>query len=353
MINMKRSNTLGSAILLIVLPFLILTSCNGKKESRPSAADSAAMAAKLVETTIVKTDTLTEVLSFTATVRAEVTNNITPQMGNRIVRLTAEVGDRVGRGQVLAELDRSQLTQAKVQLENTRTNFQRMDELYKIGGIAKQQWDALKTQLDVAETTYNNLLENTVLRSPISGVITARNYDSGDMASPTKPIYVVEQITPVKLRIDVSEQYFSRLKKGMPATITVDALQGQTFEGKISLVYPAVDASTHTIGVEIQIANRDQQLRPGMYARVNLDFGHKSAVMVEDLAVVKQVGSGEFFVFVVENGKAVRRMVKVGARQNDSYEIIEGLNVGETVVTAGMNNLMDGQSVRIKEQSKL
>ena len=123
---MKRSNTLGSAILLIVLPFLILTSCNGKKESRPSAADSAAMAAKLVETTI-------------ATVRAEVTNNITPQMGNRIVRLTAEVGDRVGRGQVLAELDRSQLTQAKVQLENTRTNFQRMDELYKIGGIAKQQ----------------------------------------------------------------------------------------------------------------------------------------------------------------------------------------------------------------------
>ena len=116
MINMKRSNTLGSAILLIVLPFLILTSCNGKKESRPSAADSAAMAAKLVETTIVKTDTLNEVLSFTATVRAEVTNNITPQMGNRIVRLTAEVGDRVGRGQVLAELDRSQLTQAKVQL---------------------------------------------------------------------------------------------------------------------------------------------------------------------------------------------------------------------------------------------
>lgn len=353
MINMKRSKTLGRAILLIILPFLTLTGCNGKKESRPSAADSASMAAKLVETTIVKTDTLNEILSFTATVRAEVTNNITPQMGNRIVRLTAEVGDRVGRGQVLAELDRSQLTQAKVQLENTRTNFQRMDELYKIGGIAKQQWDALKTQLDVAETTYNNLLENTVLRSPISGVITARNYDSGDMASPTRPIYVVEQIAPVKLRIDVSEQYFSRLKKGMPATITVDALQGQIFEGKISLVYPAVDASTHTIGVEIQIANRDQQLRPGMYARVNLDFGQKSAIMVEDLAVVKQVGSGEFYVFVVEKGKAVRRMVKVGARQNVSYEIIEGLNVGETVVTAGMNNLMDGQSVRIKEQSKL
>ncbi len=307
------------------------------------------MAARLVETTVVKLDTLNETITYTATVQAEVTNNITPQVGNRIVRLAAEVGDRVGRGQVLAELDRTQLTQAKVQLENTRTNFNRMDELYKIGGISKQQWDALKMQLDVAESAYNNLLENTILRSPISGVVTARNYDKGDMASPALPIYVVEQIAPVKLLINVSEQYLTRLRKGMSATVSVDALHEQSFEGKIALIYPAVDPTTHTVSVEVQIANREQLMRPGMYAKATLNFGSKQAIMVSDLAVVKQVGSGEFYVFVVENGKAVRRVVTLGVQQGNNYEILQGLNVGDVVVTAGMNNLTDGQAVRIKE----
>ncbi len=346
---MKRTNILSGVVALSFLSLIALTGCGGKNKNQTSAADSAAMAARLVETTVVKLDTLNETITYTATVQAEVTNNITPQVGNRIVRLAAEVGDRVGRGQVLAELDRTQLTQAKVQLENTRTNFNRMDELYKIGGISKQQWDALKMQLDVAESAYNNLLENTILRSPISGVVTARNYDKGDMASPALPIYVVEQIAPVKLLINVSEQYLTRLRKGMSATVSVDALHEQSFEGKIALIYPAVDPTTHTVSVEVQIANREQLIRPGMYAKATLNFGSKQAIMVSDLAVVKQVGSGEFYVFVVENGKAVRRVVTLGVQQGNNYEILQGLNVGDVVVTAGMNNLTDGQAVRIKE----
>ena len=114
-------------------------------------------------------------------------------MGGRIKRIATEVGNTVAKGQVLAEMDNSQLTQMKVKLEDARLSFARTDELYKIGGISKAQWDAARSAKTIAETAYNNMYENTVLRSPISGVVTARNYDAGDLASPQLPIFVVEQ----------------------------------------------------------------------------------------------------------------------------------------------------------------
>ena len=230
--------------------------------------------------------------------------------------------------------------------------YSRTDELYKVGGVSKAQWDARKSALAVAETAHRNLQENTYLRSPISGVVTKRNYDTGDMCSPSLPIFVVEQISPVKLLINVSERYYTQVKKGMPARVHVDALGAdEVFEGKIALIHPTLNAQTHTFDVEVEIPNKDQKLRPGMYANVEIDFGQATAVMVSDRAVVKTPGSGEYYVYMLENGKAVRTIVKVGRQVEDQYEIISGLTPGTTVITEGAQVVRNGEQVKVVKKA--
>ena len=190
---------------------------------------------------------------YTATVEAEAKNNIQPSSPGRIEKIFVEVGDRVRKGQKLVQMDAASLRQMKLQLENKRTEFNRTDELYKIGGASRSEWDAQKMALDVQETAYNNLLENTSLLSPIDGVITARNYDNGDMYTGGNPVLVVEQITPVKLLINVSERYFKDVKKGEDVDVKLDVYGDENFKGKVNLVYPTIDAATRTFPVEILI----------------------------------------------------------------------------------------------------
>ena len=119
--------------------------------------------------------------NLTATVEAWAVNNIAPKMSARIENVYVEVGDHVARGQKLAEVDPTSLIQAKLQMENDSIEFSRSNELYSVGGTSKSEWDARKMAYDLSRTNYKNLLDNTILTSPISGVVTARNYDKGDM----------------------------------------------------------------------------------------------------------------------------------------------------------------------------
>ena len=250
------------ALLSLGAMLLVAPSCSKNSKSKKDNQDSAQVA---VETAIVQQGSIDNIGSFTASVQAKATNEIVPQTGGRIRQIKAEVGQQVSRGQILAVMDNSQLSQAEVQLADAKLAYSRTDELYKVGGVSKAQWDARKSALAVAETAHRNLQENTYLRSPISGVVTKRNYDTGDMCSPSLPIFVVEQISPVKLLINVSERYYTQVKKGMPARVHVDALgTDEVFEGKIALIHPTLNAQTHTFDVEVEIPNKDQKLRPGM-----------------------------------------------------------------------------------------
>ena len=139
----------------------------------------------------VKARPVDQIQEYTATVEAEAKNNIAPSSPVRIDQIFVEVGDRVSKGQKLVQMDAANLKQTKLQLDNQEIEFNRMDELYKVGGASKSEWDASKMQLDVQRTAYKNLLENTSLVSPINGVVTARNYDNGDMYSGGNPVLVV------------------------------------------------------------------------------------------------------------------------------------------------------------------
>ena len=194
---MKRSIQLVALLLTV-----FMGSCTGGKDKAAAEHVDAKPIVKLAD---VKARPVDQIQDYTATVEAEVKNNIAPSSPVRIDQIFVEVGDRVSKGQKLVQMDAANLKQTKLQLDNQEIEFNRIDELYKVGGASKSEWDASKMQLDVKQTAYKNLLENTSLQSPINGVVTARNYDNGDMYSGGEPVLVVEQITPVKLLINVSE----------------------------------------------------------------------------------------------------------------------------------------------------
>ena len=141
---------------------------------------------------------------YSSTAQAKVVNNIAPQGTGRIQKLNVEVGDFVAKGQVLAEMDKVQLEQAQLKLRNDETELERVRTLLSQGGISQADFDQLELAFNVSKSSCRNIEENTILRSPVSGVITARNYDRGDMFTMGQPIYTVQQITPVKILVGIS-----------------------------------------------------------------------------------------------------------------------------------------------------
>ena len=206
-----------------------------------------------------------------------------------------------------------------------------------------------KLALNITKKTYYNLAENTYLRSPINGVVTARNYDKGDMYSMAQPIFVVEQIQPVKMLVNISESLFTQVSKGMEFDISVDAYPDEVFKGTVNLLYPTINSATHTFPVEVICQNTDERLRPGMFARVTANFGTNHNVVVPDVAVVKQQGSGEHFIYVLNSDNTVTyTKVELGRRLGNRYEITSGIKEGDKIVTEGQIRLKNGISVTVK-----
>lgn len=286
---------------------------------------------------------------YTANVEAYAKNNIAPQSPSRIQKIYVEVGDFVRAGQIVAKMDEVSLNQSKLSMANDSLEYSRIKKLYEQGGVSKSDFDAMELKYNVTRSQYQNLLENTILRSPVSGVITARNYDQGDMYGGS-PIYVVEQITPVKLYVGISEMDYTRVKKNDTVTLTADALPGKTFTGRIARIYPTIDAATHTFTAEVNVANSDRLLRPGMYARVTVNFGSNHSIVVPDDCVVKQQGSGVRSVFVLQNDNTVKEIVvTLGRHFGTEYEILSGIAEGDKVVVKGQASLKNGSKVNVQK----
>ncbi|MDO5481546.1 MAG: efflux RND transporter periplasmic adaptor subunit [Bacteroidaceae bacterium] len=325
---------------------LLAVSCGNKSEEKAEATQAQEKVqvkiAKVTSADIPQTET------YTATVESDVKNNIAPNASYRIEKIYVEVGDQVRKGQVLVQLDASSMQQMKLQLENQKVEFGRTEQLYQVGGASKAEYDNAKMQLDVISTQYKQLVENTQLLSPISGVVTARNYDNGDLySSGAGPVLTIEQTNPVKVMVNISEEYYKKVYKGMTVDIALDAYKGETFNGKVTVVYPTVDVATHTFPVEVTISNPAQKVRPGMFARATVNFGSLNHVLVPDEALVKQIGAGDRYVYVYKDGKVSYNKVELGQHIGTNYEIISGVNPGDEVVIAGQARLANGKEVEV------
>ena len=285
---------------------------------------------------------------YASTIQAYAVNNIAPQTAGRIRKINVEVGDYVVKGQILAEMDRLQLEQTELQVQNDDIEYERLKGLYAEGGVSQSDFETAELGYKLRKTTLANLRENTVLRSPINGFVSARNFDAGDLFSMSAPLFTVQQVTPVKLLVGISESEYTKVKKGDSVSLTVDALPGETFTGKVERLYPTIDPATHTFKAEVVVPNTNRVLRPGMYARVRVNFGSRRSIIVPDQALVKQEGTGTRFIFVLKADNTVSYLpVTVGRHMGQEYEILSGLEEGATVVVKGQALLRDGVKVNV------
>lgn len=323
---------------------LVMASC-GKKDKEADAAVNDVVEVKVAK---VSSQMLPQEETYTATVESDVKNNVSPNVPYRIERILVDVGDQVRKGQCVVQLDVASLKQLKLQIDNQKVEFNRTKQLFEVGGASKAEYDNAKMQLDVMETQYAQMARNTQLLAPVSGVVTARNYDDGDMYGGT-PILTIEETSKVKVMVGISEIHYRDVKRGMKVGIELDAYPGEKFEGTVTIVNPSVDAATHTFQAEVTINNSSQKVRPGMFARATINFGSKSHVVVPDEALVKQIGAGDRYVYVYNPSSQTVSYNKVdlGKHLDKYYEIFSGVNDGQQVVVAGQARLADGKKVKV------
>lgn len=348
------------SIAAIGLLSAMAVSCQGDKEKKETANEEKLPVVKVAQ---VYARTVDQNGNYTATVEPELLNNISSSMPNRIKQILVDEGQRVSAGQKVVVLDdvntfsyESQVDNARANLHNVQLNYDRAVELYKIGGGTKQQVDQMEIQLvnaknalATAERTLRHARENTVLTSPISGVVTARNYDPGDMTA-NLPILTVARTQPVKAVINVSEGDLPHIRKGMPAVLKFDTYGDEEFSGTVTTIMPTVDAQSRTFGVEVTMPNGDNKVLPGMFGRVTLNLGQAERVVVPDKAVVKQTGSGDHYVYVYnQDGTVSFNKVELGQRLGDSYELISGVESGSQVVVSGQARLANGAKVEVSK----
>ena len=339
---------LNSMFVVAAAAMVSCGSTSNKTATAQQAEEPAVVELPKIEVQGVSIREVSQEMVFTGTVEAKVVNNIAPQQPLRIKEIRYDVGDRVKKGALLVKLDNSSLIQAKAQLENAKIEYERTKELYEFGGASKSEYDSRRLQYELANTTYKNLVENTTLISPISGIVTARNYDKGDMCS-GQPVLVISQISPVKIMINVSEPLFAKVKKAMPVSIALDAYADELFEGKVARVYPTIDQTTHTFQVEISIPNKNMRVRPGMFARVTLPYGKENRVVIPDQAVQKLMGSGDRYVYIYDAAENSVRYSKVelGRRLGEEFEALSGVEDGDMLVVKGHMGITNGSKVEL------
>ncbi|MGE4587667.1 MAG: efflux RND transporter periplasmic adaptor subunit [Mangrovibacterium sp.] len=305
----------------------------------------------------IKKERVAQTLDYTASLEADEKVYYAPAATGRIEKIHVEVGDRIRKGQLLVEMDQTELRQAEVQLKNLETEYQRAVQLNETGSISKQNYDAAATNYEVALTNIEFLKENTKMLAPFDGLVTGKYFEDKELYTGTavggaeKPsIIAIEKINPLKAYVNLAESYYLSVSKGTAVSLKSKLYPQREFRGTVKTVYPTIDPASRTFQVEVQLPNPDYALRPGMYGTIRFFIGETETILVPAMAVLKLQGSNERYVFLYENGKARRVTVTVGRRFDDKLEIIsEAIREGAEMVVTGQGRLIDGTEITKKD----
>lgn len=304
-----------------------------------------------VETSIVQKMEIDRTVEFSTTLEGYLKQNVAPSLTGKIEHIFVEVGTNVKEGSMLVRMDQNQINTTKLTYANLGVELSRMENLRESGAVSQQALDQIKLSYDQTKQSLDFLEKNTYVKAPFSGVISAKNYEDGELYS-GQPILVLTQINTLKALIGISESYFPQVKAGMTVDITSDIYPGEVFKGVIEIVYPTIDASSHTFQVKVKISNGSLKLRPGMYVKTRLALGRLNAIVVPYQSVLKMTGSNDRYVFVNEDGVAKRIFVEMGQRYNEMVEIVgDSLQEGDKLVTLGQSKLVDGIKINVVKEN--
>jgi membrane fusion protein (multidrug efflux system) len=340
---------------VILISGLLLAGCSSKTKNANASADEAEKAAIPVKVATLAKTKIARTIDYTATVLPFEEVNMAPSTPGRIDKIYVEVGDRVSKGDDLFLMDRTQLYQLKLQLGSLAKDLSRLDTLLRSGSAKQQQYDQMKTQYDVTKTNVDFMEENTLMKAPFSGVVTGKYFENGEMysGSPTtatgrSAVVTVMQVNPLKINVNITEQYYPLIKRGLKAKVTADVYQDELFTGTVFRVSPTVNSGTRAFTAEVELPNKNDLLKPGMFVRVSMDLGEVETFVVPASNVLVQEGTNIRYVFVVENSLAKRVEVLIGKRFDDQLEIIsETLKEGSSLVIEGQSKLIDGDKIEV------
>jgi membrane fusion protein (multidrug efflux system) len=344
---------------VILISLLFLSGCSSKTKSTAPTTVSAAPAAEkasvpvkvlgLAKTKIART------VDYTSTILPFEEVNMAPATPGRIDKIYVEVGDKVSKNQKLFLMDRTQLYQMKLQLSSLQKDLTRLDTLLRSGSAKQQQYDQMKTQYDVTKTNVDFMEANTLMVAPFAGIVTGKYFEDGEVysGSPTtqsgrSAVVTVQQVSPLKVNVSISEQYYPLIKKGMKAEVIADVYKNEKFTATVYRIAPTINSSSRSFNVELELPNRNDLLKPGMFVRVSMDMGEVETFVVPANTVLVQEGTNIRFLYVEKDKVAQRVEVVIGKRFDDQLEIIsDNLKEGDNIVTQGQAKLISGDKLEI------
>jgi membrane fusion protein (multidrug efflux system) len=350
----------------LIAATVILAGC-GNANGDNAGEDKEAVPAVPVEVASTQRAEMAALYTGTAPIEADRRALVMPKVTGEIRAVLAEEGQRVRAGQVLARLDGDQLRLEVALNEATmrklERDYNRNLELQQKGLVSATAIDNLKYELEAAKASWELArlqLSYTEIRSPIAGTVTQRLdlVKVGNTVTPVggvieaaeSSLFVVEDLDTLMLRVNVPERELAKLSVGQPAELSFDAVPGRVYQGQIALISPSIDPATATFAVRVRVTETGGLLRPGMFARVAIVYERKpDALQIPRTALLD--GDGPPKVFVVKDGKAAERAVKLGLSNGAWIEVTDGLKDGEQVVVVGQGAVKPGAAVRVVNSS--
>lgn len=357
-----------------ILSIALVASC-----SRSGSNTEEAAPAIPVEIKTVAVGSVLQTLSYNGDIKAEFEVKVFSKIPDRIEKFFVDDGDKIARGAPIAKIIATTIVQAVRQAEasliaaqaqeaNLRMEHERAQRLYQENAMSKQQYDAVETQYEAikaqvqqakaALASAKSTLSDATVTAPIAGIIGKRYYEDGDMATPALPLVSIVQMDRVKISFNATEEDLGKLVIGQTAEVRVKSYQGLNFEGKIKKISPVLDPMTRMAEVEVLVENTNHKLKPGMFAQVEVTTGVIENVIVvprhvaiENTSLRRVEGKDEviknYYVFVVDENKAVQRKLDVQYVNHQYIAVDSGISIGEKLVITGQNNLRDSSLVAI------
>ena len=375
---MRTTNTQRTFVVAALAAAALLTVAACKKPAAKTGAEAETFGAAPVKVFKAARERITEKITYTGTLEALEKINITPETGGKIARIYVEPGDRVGKGQLLAELEtesiRLQVRQAEAGVavaeasyNDALKNKERMDRLLKESAVSAQQsekiqlaFDAATAQLEQARAGLNlarHALDQSLMKAPFAGIIASKNAEVGDVINPMMGgaygggaggVLTLMDYSTIKLAVSISSEDIGRIRKGQEAVLRIGSIPGRDFRGVVRVVNLAADPQNKKFEVEVHVPNPDAALRPGTFGDLVFEVqSHENALVVPQSAVLENS-----YVFVADGGKAVRKNVTLGIQNTTMVEILGGLGDGESVIVEGNYGLEDGSPVQVFEEVK-
>ncbi|UCF30859.1 MAG: efflux RND transporter periplasmic adaptor subunit [bacterium] len=351
--SLRQFLWLPLTLLAVVGLSLFLRAADTQDSPESAKTDISPSPGLLVETAPAEIMPANREISAVGTLHSNEAVVIAAEIAGRVTEISFTEGERVRAGKVLARLDSSvlqaQRDRADASLVLSRANRDRADVLLKDEAISQREWDEAYAQwrLDEADLRLAEAqLAKTVIEAPFDGVLGLRHVSVGEYVQPGIAIVTLDDTDPIKVDFRVPETFIGGLEVGQTVQVEVDAMPDRTFTGLVYAIDPKVDVNGRNLLVRARISNRDRSLRPGMFAHVNLVIEENpTALMVPEPAIISR--GRDQLVYKVVEGRVVEAQVTIGMRRRGLVEIVEGLEAGDIVITAGQIKVRPGMPVTV------